>query len=44
MIEMFYLYGVMLLLADRLIPAIARERMIVCYIRYKGQNFSENTG
>lgn len=36
LIEVFYLYGVMLLLLDRLIPAIARERLVVCYIRYKG--------
>lgn len=31
----------MLLLQDRLIPAIARERLVVCYIRYKGQNSSD---
>ncbi len=40
-IEVFYLYGVMLLLSDRLVPAIARERMVVCYLRYKGQNTSD---
>lgn len=33
-IEAIYHYGVMLLLLDRLIPAIARERLVVCYIRY----------
>jgi len=31
----------MLLLLDRLIPSIARERLVVCYIRYKGQNASD---
>jgi hypothetical protein len=31
----------MLLLMDRLIPAIARERLVVCYIRYKGNNSSD---
>ena len=31
----------MLLLMDRLVPAIARERLVVCYIRYKGNNSSE---
>lgn len=36
LIEAIYLYGVMLLLQDRLIPSIARERLVVCYIRYKG--------
>jgi WASH complex subunit strumpellin len=35
------MYGVMLLLLDRLIPANARERLVICYIRYKGQNSSE---
>jgi len=41
LIEAVYLYGVMLLLQDRLIPAIARERLVVCYIRYKGNNSSD---
>jgi WASH complex subunit strumpellin len=41
LIEGVYLYGVMLLLQDRLIPAIARERLVVCYIRYKGNNSSD---
>lgn len=31
----------MLLLQDRLIPSLARERLVVCYIRYKGQNSSD---
>jgi WASH complex subunit strumpellin len=44
MIEAFYHYGVMLLLLDRLIPPIARERMMVCYVRYKsGELGSDNT-
>ena len=41
MIESVHMYGVMLLLLDRLIPALARERLVVCYIRYKGQNSSD---
>jgi hypothetical protein len=24
-----------------LIPALARERLVICYIRYKGQNSSD---
>lgn len=35
-IESLYLYGVMLLLVDRLIPSVARERILCCYIRYMG--------
>jgi hypothetical protein len=41
MIESVHMYGVMLLLLDRLVPALARERLVVCYIRYKGQNSSD---
>lgn len=41
MLEIFYLYGVMLLLLDRLIPSIVRERLVICYCRYVGQNASE---
>lgn len=37
-IETIYLYGVMLLLLDRLIPSIARERILTCYIRYSGSS------
>jgi WASH complex subunit strumpellin len=36
MIESLYLYGVQLLLLDRLIPAVSRERLVVSYYRYKG--------
>lgn len=43
LIEVYYNYGVMLLLLDRLIPAIARERMMVCYVRYKGAFGTDNT-
>lgn len=39
--ECIHLYGSMLLLLDRLVPALARERLVVCYIRYKGQNSSD---
>jgi len=45
MCEALYLYGVMLMLLDRRIPGPCRERMIICYYRYKGagtiQNFDE---
>ena len=44
MIEAYYNYGVMLLLLDRLIPPLARERMMVCFVRYKsGELGSDNT-
>jgi hypothetical protein len=43
LIEVYYNYGVMLLLLDRLIPAIARERMMVCYVRYKSAFGTDNT-
>jgi WASH complex subunit strumpellin len=33
----------MLLLLDKLIPSIARERMISCYIRYMSGSASQNT-
>ncbi|KRX07259.1 hypothetical protein PPERSA_00416 [Pseudocohnilembus persalinus] len=33
--ELFYQYGVMLLLTDKLIPGPIRERIITSYIRYK---------
>jgi len=34
--EVIYLYGSMLLLMDSLIPGIAREKIVVSYLRYKG--------
>jgi WASH complex subunit strumpellin len=34
--EAFYLFGVMLLLMDRLIEGKVRERILVCYYRNKG--------
>src|SRR3989338_4177919 len=37
MAEAIYLYGVMLLLMDMKIPGHARERMLMAYLRYKGQ-------
>jgi hypothetical protein len=39
-VEALYNYAVMLLLLDRLIPSIARERLIVCYIRYMNNSAS----
>ena len=36
MCESLYLYGVMLLLTDRLIPGPVRERLIVAHFRAKG--------
>lgn len=40
-VETIYHYGVMLLLLDKLIPAIARERIISCYIRYMSGSASQ---
>lgn len=42
-IETVYHYGVMLLLLDRLIPSIARERIVTCYVRYKDTALTERT-
>jgi len=42
-VETIYHYGVMLLLLDKLIPSIARERIIACYIRYMSGSASQNT-
>jgi hypothetical protein len=33
-VEALYCYGAMLMLLDRLIPSVARERIVTCYIRY----------
>jgi WASH complex subunit strumpellin len=38
MAEVIYLYGVMLLLVDELIEGPVRERMLISYLRYMGQN------
>jgi len=43
-VETIYHYGVMLLLLDKLIPSIARERIISCYIRYMSGSASQLTG
>jgi hypothetical protein len=43
LIEVYYNFGVMLLLLDRLIPSLARERIMVCYCRYKSALGSDNT-
>jgi WASH complex subunit strumpellin len=43
LIEVYYNYGSMLLLLDRLIPSVARERMVVCYVRYKSAFGTDNT-
>ena len=40
--ESVFLYGIMLLLVDRLIPGNIREKMIVSYYRYKGQSTIRN--
>lgn len=40
--ESIYLYGVMLILIDRLIPGVIREKIIVSYYRYSGQTTIEN--
>jgi WASH complex subunit strumpellin len=43
-VETIYNYGVMLLLLDKMIPSIARERIISCYIRYMSGSASQLTG
>lgn len=43
LLESLYHYGVMLLLLDRLIPSIARERIVTCYVRYKDTALTEKT-
>jgi len=35
-------YAAMLLLMDRLIPAVARERIVSCYVRYMGSGASQH--
>lgn len=35
-------YAAMLLLLDRLIPAVARERIVSCYVRYMGSSASQH--
>ena len=36
--EVIYLYGVILLLLDECIDGVIRERMLISYLRYMGQN------
>lgn len=43
MCESIYLYGVMLLLIDRLIPGPVRERLIVAHFRARGQSNIEHS-
>lgn len=43
-VETIYNYGIMLLLLDKLIPSVARERIISCYIRYMSGSASQLTG
>ena len=40
LVEMMHHYASMLLLLDRLIPAVARERLYMCYLRYLGSSAS----
>jgi WASH complex subunit strumpellin len=42
MVESLYLYGVMLLLMEKRIPGVCREKMIVAYYRYRGAAAIEN--
>ncbi|KAJ5073715.1 wash complex subunit strumpellin [Anaeramoeba ignava] len=41
MCEIIYLFGVMLLFMDQKIPGPIRERLLVAYFRYQGQNHIE---
>jgi hypothetical protein len=40
-VEALYHYGAMLMLLDRLIPSVARERIVTCYIRYSNFGSSD---
>jgi len=40
--EIMHHYAAMLLLLDRLIPAVARERIVTCYVRYMGSSASHH--
>lgn len=40
--EVMHHYAAMLFLLDRLIPAVARERIVSCYVRYMGGAASEH--
>eukprot|EP01125_Pyxidicula_operculata_P012814 TRINITY_DN4218_c0_g1_i3.p1 TRINITY_DN4218_c0_g1~~TRINITY_DN4218_c0_g1_i3.p1 ORF type:complete len:1114 (+),score=245.98 TRINITY_DN4218_c0_g1_i3:40-3381(+) len=40
--EALHLFGVMLLLLDQKIDGVVRERMVISYLRYMGQNELEN--
>jgi WASH complex subunit strumpellin len=40
--ESIYLYGAMLLIIDKVIPGIVRERIIISYYRYAGQSTIKN--
>lgn len=40
--ESIFLIGVMLLLVDRLIPDVPREKLLISYYRYKGQTTIQN--
>lgn len=42
-VEALYCYGAMLMLLDRLIPSVARERIVTCYIRYSNFGSSDQT-
>lgn len=40
--EIMHSYAAMLLLLDRLIPSVARERIVTCYVRYMGSSASHH--
>ena len=40
--EIMHHYAAMLLLLDRLIPAVARELIVACYVRYMGSSASHH--
>lgn len=40
--EIMHHYSAMLLLLDRLIPSVARERIVSCYVRYMGSSASQH--
>lgn len=41
--ESLYLYGIMLLVVDKFIPDMTRERLLVSYYRYRTDTQGEST-
>lgn len=42
-VESLYLYGIILLVVDKFIPDVTRERLLVSYYRYRTDTQGEST-